>query len=123
MMMFKRFTLILIFLRKLEFKIDKRKKFFITACFLAAGLLTIQLTGIEWYYWAVVLLGVSTYFLSAWSLSEGLSGVEWLTVLILPVLFSVGVGLFYFLMPALWLAGLPVIFFYGGGLFGFLLSV
>jgi len=113
-MMFKRFTLILRF--------PKRKKFFITACLLAAGLLAIQLAGIEWYYWAIVLLGVATYFLSAWSLSEGLSGVEWLTVLILPVLFSVGVGLFYFLTPVLWLARLPLIFLYGAGLYSLLLT-
>lgn len=120
--MFKRFTLILMSLRKLKFKIDKRKKFFITAGLLAAGLLAIQLTGIEWYYWAIVLLGVATYFLSAWSLSEGLGGVEWLTVLTLPVLFSIGVGLFYFLTPVLWLARLPLIFLYGTGLYALLLT-
>ncbi len=107
---------------KIKLKIDKRKKFFITACLLAVGLLTIQLSGIEWRYWAILLLGIATYFLSAWSLSEGLNGVEWLTVLALPVLFTVGVSLFYFLTPVLWLARLPLIFLYGVGLYGLLLT-
>jgi hypothetical protein len=107
---------------KLKLKIDKRKKFFITACLLAVGLLSIQLTGVEWRYGAIALLGLATYFLSAWSLSEGLSGIEWLTVLILPVLFSIGVSLFYFLTPVLWLARLPLIFLYGVGLYSLLLT-
>lgn len=104
------------------FKIDKRKKFFITAFLLSIGLLSIQIFGIDWRYLAIVLLGVATYFLAAWSLSEGLNGIEWLTVLILPVLFTIGVGLFYFLTPVLWLARLPLIFLYGIGLYSLLLT-
>lgn len=104
------------------FKLNKRKKFIITAIVLTLGLLAIHLTGITWRYPALVILAVLTYFLSAWSLKEGLNGVEWLTVLTLPVLFTISVGLFYFLTPTSWWARVPIIILYGGGIYGLLLT-
>ncbi|MBM3205405.1 hypothetical protein FJZ41_00955 [Candidatus Shapirobacteria bacterium] len=103
-------------------KINKRQKFILTAVILAAGLLLIQLTGLSWRFLAIGVLAVFTYFLSAWSLSEGLNGIEWLTVLSLPSFFTIGVGLFYFLTPNLWLARLPLILLYGVGLYSLLLT-
>ncbi len=101
MMMFKRFTPILTFLKKFSnkiiFSLDKRKKLVITAFVLALGLLTVQLFAFSWHYWAIIILAALTYLLSSWSLIEGLNGVEWLTVLALPVLFTIGIGFFYFL--------------------------
>ena len=104
------------------FKLSKRKRFIITAVILTLGLLAIQLFGITWRYQAIAVLSVLTYLLSAWSLSEGINGVEWFTVLILPVLFTIGVGLFYFLTPALWATRVPVIILYAGGLYSLLLT-
>lgn len=103
-------------------KIDKRQKFIISALILSLGLLAIQLTNLSWRYLAIGLLALATYFLSAWSLKEGLSGVEWFTVLVLPTLFTAGVGLFYFLIPARWGTRVPVIVIYGVG-FYFLMLV
>ena len=105
-----------------KIKIEKRQKFVISALILSLGLLTIQLTNLSWRYLAIGLLALATYFLSAWSLSEGLNGVEWLTVLILPTLFTAGVGLFYFLIPARWSTRIPVVIIYGVG-FYFLMLV
>lgn len=107
---------------KINIKIDKRKKFILTAFVLALGLLAIQLFGLAWQYQALALLAVCTYFLSAWSLAEGLEGVEWFSVLALPVGFTLGVGLFYFLTPDSWLARLPLIILYGIGLYSLLLT-
>jgi len=104
------------------FKLSKRKKFIITAIVLALGLLAIHLTGITWRYPALAILAVLTYFLSAWSLKEGLNGVEWFTVLALPVLFTISVGLFYFLTPTSWWVRVPMIILYGGGIYGLLLT-
>lgn len=106
-----------------KFKIDKRKKFVITALILVLGLLGIQLFGLtSWQYQAIGILAVLTYFLSAWSLNEGLSGIEWLTILLLPFLFTVGMGFFYFLTPELWAVRLPVAILYGFGLYSLLLT-
>lgn len=102
--------------------ISKRQKFVISAILLSLGLLTIQLTNISWRYQAILALTILTYLLSAWSLREGLSGIEWFTVLILPTLFTAGVGLFYFLLPSTWLTRLPVCILYGFGLYALFLT-
>lgn len=102
--------------------VTKRQKFVVTTLILSAGLLVVQLANISWRYQAIAVSVVLAYFLSAWSLREGLSGIEWLTVLILPVLFTAGVGLFYFLIPAKWLTRLPVIALYGLGFYALLLT-
>ena len=102
-------------------KIEKRQKFLLSAFLLSAGLLLVQLTNLSWRYEAIFFLSVLTYLLSAWSLIEGLNGVEWLTVLVLPLLFTTGVGLFYFLVPSGWLTRVPVIILYGVGIYVLLL--
>lgn len=98
-------------------KITKRQKFVISSVLLSSGLLSIQLANVSWRYQAIVALTVSTYLLFAWSLKEGLSGIKWLMVLILPTLFTAGVGLFYFLLPSAWFTRLPVAILYGLGLY------
>ncbi len=103
-------------------KLDKRKRFIITALILTLALLGIHLSGIWWRYQAMAILAVLTYLLSAWSLKEGLSGIEWFTVLILPVLFTAGLGLFYFLTPVSWWARIPVLLLFGGGIYALLLT-
>ncbi len=105
-----------------KFAITKRQKFIISAVLLSAGLLAIQLANVPWRYQAIFTLTVFTYLLSAWSLKEGLSGIKWLTVLILPALFTAGVGLFYFLLPSTWLTRLPVAALYGLGLYALFLT-
>jgi len=102
--------------------LSKRQRFILTAIVLSVGLLAIQITNLSWRYQAIAALMVLTYFLSAWSLIEGLNGIEWFTVLALPVLYTGGVGLFYFLLPTGWLARLPVAIAYGLGIYVLLLT-
>lgn len=105
-----------------KLKISKRQKFVVTAVFLAAGLWLIQLQEVSWRYQLIGGLTIFTYLLTAWSLAEGLNGVEWFTVLILPTLFTAGVGLFYFLIPATLWARLSVVILYGLGLYALQLT-
>lgn len=102
--------------------ITKRQKFIITAILLSAGLLAIDLIDISWRYQAIGLLAIFTYLLSVWSLIEGLGGAEWFTVLILPTLFTTGVGLFYFLISGSWLMRVPIVALYGLGIYALLLT-
>lgn len=102
-------------------KISKRQKFVISSFFLAAGLLAIALSNISWRYQAIGLLVFFTYILSAWFLIEGLTGLEWFTVLILPTLFTAGVGFFYFLLPSGGWIRFPIIVLYGMGIYILLL--
>lgn len=102
--------------------ITKRERFVIVSVLLTLGLLSIQFIEVAWRYQAIAVLALLTYFLSAWALSEGLNGIEWLTVLTLPTLFTVGASLFYFLLPEQWSVRLPVIVFYAVGCYGLLLT-
>jgi len=104
------------------FKLDKRKKFIVTVITLTLGFLVIHLGGVTWRYQTIAILAILTYFLSAWSLKEGLNGIEWFTVLALPALFTISVGLFYFLTPAFWWVRVPIIILYGGGIYSLLLT-
>lgn len=115
--MSKRFTLIKFLLKGLS----KRKKIIISALLLFFGLSAIQLLGSSWRYQAIGVLILLTIVFSIWSLNEGLKGIVWLTVLILPSLFTASVGLFYFLTPASWLTRLPVVILFGVGLYALLL--
>lgn len=102
-------------------KISKRQRFVVTSVLLSLGLILIQVANLSWRYQAIALLTLMTYFLSAWSLKEGLQGIEWLTVLILPTFFTLGVGLFYFLVPSHWSTRVPIILIYGLGIYVLLL--
>lgn len=75
-------------------RVSKRKKFIISSLILFLGLLGVGFFNITWKWQAIVLLMVLSYFLSAWSLLEGLVGIEWFMVLVLPVLFTGGMGFF-----------------------------
>lgn len=101
----------------------KRKKSVLVSLVLALGLLAIQSVGVEYRYQALVGLGLGAYGLSAWALGEELAGVKWLTVMILPVLYPVSVGLFYFLLPQEWWSRLFILGLFGVGMYALLLTL
>ena len=102
----------------------KRQKFVLTALTLAAGLWGIHAlpVALEWRYWLIALLVGVAAVGSGWALREGLSGIEWLTVVLPPTLFTAGVGLFYILLPTHWLARLAVVVMFGVGQYALLLT-
>jgi hypothetical protein len=77
----------------------RREKFVITSILLTLALLGVQLVALEYKYFAVLGMGVLSYFMSAWALSDDLQRFEWAVILPLPTLYAVAVGLFYFLLP------------------------
>jgi len=102
-------------------KISKRQKFILTSLFLTLGLVGIEITDISWRYQVVGLLAIFCWLLSAWSLKEGLEGIEWLTVLILPVVFTLALGLFSLLLLTNLAAKVLLIISYGIGIYILLL--
>jgi hypothetical protein len=81
----------------------KRQKFVFSAILSALAILFAQAAPLEWRYFLIALIAMFTYVLSAWSLREGLAGIEWLTVVVPPSLFTLAGGLFYILLPGpLW---------------------
>jgi hypothetical protein len=101
---------------------SKRAKMAITSFLLTLAILAIQSVDVDTRYQAIGLLAGAAYGLSAWALWQDLRGVEWLMVLILPVLYPVSVALFYFLLPARLLSQLVIMTIFGVGMYALLLT-
>ncbi|MBI2010551.1 MAG: hypothetical protein HYS86_05270 [Candidatus Chisholmbacteria bacterium] len=102
--------------------LTKRRKFVLVAVILALGILVTQLVQVSLRYQALAVLTFLTFGLSAWSLFDDLNGVEWLTVLTLPVLYPLAVGLFYFLLPERFLSRVFILGLFGVGMYALLLT-
>lgn len=100
----------------------KRKKFIVTSILLSMGFVAVQLLGDQYKFLAIGLLTIFTALLFAWSLKEGLGRNMTLISLILPSLFTLGVGLFWFLIPSSVFLRLPLILIYGLGIFALVSS-
>ncbi len=102
--------------------VSKRQQFVIITLLLTMGMVLTQLVPADLRYPMVSVLSVCTFLATAFAMREDLSGVEWLTLLILPTLFTAAIGLFYFLLPVRWLTRLPVAALYAVGIYALLLT-
>jgi hypothetical protein len=102
--------------------IPKRQVFVLSTILLTIILLLTQVVSQDFRYAFVLFLSVCTYVVSAYALREDLTGIEWMTLLILPALYSAGVSLFYFLLPVRWLTRIPVAIIYAFGFYALLLT-
>lgn len=102
--------------------LTKRRKFIFSALLLTAGFTFIQLAAFTNRYTAIFVLSLLTIPLTLWSLREALRGPIWLASWILPMFFTAGVGLFYFLLPGSLLTAIPVILIYFVGMYVLFLS-
>lgn len=96
---------------------SKRQKFLITSGLLSIGFVGLQFLENQYRFFAIGGLGVATLALFYWSLKEGLGPNMTLLTLVLPFFFTLGVGIFWFLLPASPFARLPVVLFYGIGIY------
>ncbi|MEK9143960.1 MAG: hypothetical protein AAB481_05045 [Patescibacteria group bacterium] len=106
--------------RKIAF--SKRQQFVIITVILTLGLMVTQMAPSDWRYPLVATFSLATFLLTAFGLREDLAGIEWLTLLALPTLFTAAVLLFYFLLPIRWLTRLPVAALYAVGMYALLLT-
>ncbi len=100
----------------------KRQKFVLTSLLLTLGLAGMQFAPLEWQYLLIGCLMALAYILAAWSLKEGLSGVEWLTVPLLICLFTGGMGFFFILLPNFWWWQAIVLLLFAVGQYALLLT-
>lgn len=96
---------------------SKRTKFILTSVLLSVGFIAINFLDNQYRYYSIGILGISTMVLFGLSLREGLGRNATLLTLILPTFFTLGVGLFWFLLPATIFTRIPVIIMYGFGLY------
>jgi len=96
---------------------NKRKRFLITSLILSFGFSSFQFLENQYRFYAIGLLAILTIIFFFFSLKEGLGKNMTLLTLILPTFFTVGVGVFWFLLPTNFLTRLPIIVFYAIGIY------
>src|SRR3989344_3259385 len=96
---------------------SKRKKFLITSGILSLGFFLLQFLKDQNKFIAVGFLAVLTLILFYWSLKEGLGRNMTLLTLILPFLFTLGVGAFWFLLPVNVFTRIPIVALYLAGIY------
>ncbi|NCS97768.1 MAG: hypothetical protein GW762_04230 [Candidatus Pacebacteria bacterium] len=100
----------------------RREKFVIAAILLSFGLLGVQVTALDFRYWAVLAFFVVTYLVSSWALHDDLQPHERLTIVPFPALYAVSVSLFYFLLPPNVLSRILLLVFFGVGMYAIYLT-
>src|SRR5438270_386128 len=107
----------------MNLELTKRQKIVLASILMALGLLLAETINFFFLRYKMVLaLGILSTAVSLWALWEGLSKLKAAILMILPVMFTIGVGSFYFLLPFRWLTRLPVVFLFGLGFYFLLLS-
>ena len=102
---------------------SKRKRFVITSVLLSLGFFGVQFVEERFRFISIAILGILTLVLFFLSLREGLDKNMTLLSLILPFLFTIGVGLFWFLLPANIYTRIPIVIFYGLGIYALALTM
>lgn len=81
-----------------------------------------QYVPVEYRYYAVGILTVLSYFFSAWALKDDLQKLEWLTIVPFPAMYTLAVGLFYFLLPESIISKIFILVLFGFGMYALFLT-
>lgn len=101
--------------------LSKRQEFVFISGVLMFGLILTQLIP-EYRYQMTIFLSLAAYLGSALVLRRDLKGIEFITLLTLPTLFTAAVTLFYFLLPTRWITRIPIALLYVFGMYALLLT-
>jgi len=101
---------------------SKRKRFLITSFLLSLGFIGIQFLPQSNKIYSIFFLGLLSIPLFSWSLWEGLGFNMTLLSLVMPPFYTVGVGLFWFLLPANIYIQASIAFLYGIGIYALCLT-
>ena len=74
------------------------------------------------WLWFLIILSVCAYMTTYIAVYEGIDGVEWYVLFIMPILLTLGLYLFYFLLPVRWLTRLPFLVIFAAGYYALLLT-
>lgn len=100
----------------------KRRRFIVTSLLLTLGFLVVQFLDNQLRFFAIGILSVLTVVLFYWELREGIQKDMTRLSLVLPFFFTIGVGLFWFLLPSSLFTQLPILIFYGFGIYSLCLT-
>jgi hypothetical protein len=94
----------------------------LTSLILSFGFIAIQLIDPRYRYISIFGLTLLTVILFVWCLKEGLGKNLTLLTLVLPAMYTLSVGLFWFLLPTSVFARVPVVILYGFGIYSLCLT-
>src|SRR3990167_10539667 len=109
------------FFEKKASKIDKRLRLVISVLILGLLMLISTFFNFDKATFFLPIFITATYFLSYFSLLEGIKKIGWFGLFLMPELVTLFFYLFYFLFPGRWLTRLPFIFIYEISIYGVLL--
>lgn len=99
------------------FVVSKRVRYLISSLILLFGFIGIQFLDEIYKFPSIAFLVILTGLFSFWSFFEGLGKNMTLASIILPMLFTLGVGIFWFLIPANLYTRIPIIIFFTAGIY------
>ncbi len=101
-------------------KIDKKVRIVISTMIISFAMLFSTFFFFDKAWFFIIIFTVLIYFLTYFSLLEGIETIEWLMLFFMPVVFTIASYLFFFLFPVRWLSRLPFIIFYSISIYGLL---
>lgn len=78
---------------------SKRTKFILVSLLIAFLLWLTSLAQVDYRFGLVLVVAAVSYILSVWVLFDDLKGIEWITLIVLPTMFTLGSGLFSNFLP------------------------
>ena len=106
---------------KRALKISKRFRFVISAMIMSVIMLISTTFYFDKALFFIPILITFSYFLTYFSLLEGIEKLEWFTLFFMEVFVSVAFYLVFFLLPSRWVTRLPFVTFYAISLYAMLL--
>lgn len=79
---------------------SKRTRFIIVSGVLAVGLWLTTLASVDYRFGLYLAVSALAYVLAVWVLFDDLKGFEWITLMVLPTMFTLGSGLFSNFLPS-----------------------
>lgn len=79
---------------------SKRTKFVLIGAVLGLALWLVTFINVDYRFGSVLAVAAVSYVLSVWVLFDDIKGIEWMTLLVLPVMFTLGTGLFGNFLPS-----------------------
>ena len=104
------------------YRVEKRYRFVISVVIMTFLMLfsTFFFFDLSWLF--IPLLVLISYCLVFYSILEGVEGIEWVTLFLMPVMFTIAFYVFYFLFPIRWLTRIPFIAIYAVSFYALLLT-
>lgn len=102
--------------------IDKRLRFVVSTLVLTLIMLFATFSGFDNAWIFIPILFIVSYVAAYVSILEGIEGIEWGTLFIMPVVLTIAFYVFYFLFPVRWLTRLPFIVIYAVSIYAALLT-